>query len=244
MKLLSTVAGPDTRAHPTSSEPGPGDHGRDRVARSLLHEGPGTAASVAARLGISATAVRRHLDALQADGLVEGRERPPYGPAPRRGRGRPARVFALTSAGRESFPDGYGQLALEAVQYLSEHGGDAAVTAFARARADQLSAALRQRLGTQWEHAAAQPRLVALADALSDLGFAASVDPAPTGAQLCQHNCPVAKVAERFPQLCEAETEAFADLLGHHVQRLATMAHGAGVCTTVVPASPDERTSA
>lgn len=59
---------------------------------------------------------------------------------------------------------------------------------------------------------------------------------APAGAQLCQHHCPVAHIAEQFPQLCEAETEVFSQLLGTHVQRLATIAHGDGVCTTYVPA--------
>ena len=55
------------------------------------------------------------------------------------------------------------------------------------------------------------------------------------GEQLCQHHCPVAHVAERFPQLCEAETEPSARLVGGHVQRLATIAHGDGVCTTHIP---------
>ena len=44
-------------------------------------------------------------------------------------------------------------------------------------------------------------------------------------------------VATRFPQLCEAETEVFSRLLGVHVQRLATLAGGAHVCTTHVPLS-------
>ena len=57
----------------------------------------------------------------------------------------------------------------------------------------------------------------------------------PAGDQLCQHHCPVAHVAAEFPQLCEAETEIFARLLGRHVQRLATIAHGDGVCTTFIP---------
>ncbi len=74
-----------------------------------------------------------------------------------------------------------------------------------------------------------------LADALTEDGYAASVRDAQTGLQLCQHNCPVAHVAAEFPQLCEAETEVFARLLGRHVQRLATIAHGDGVCTTHVP---------
>jgi hypothetical protein len=41
-------------------------------------------------------------------------------------------------------------------------------------------------------------------------------------------------VAAEFPQLCEAETEAFGRLLGTPVRRLATIAHGDGICTTHV----------
>ncbi|MEU1163283.1 transcriptional regulator, partial [Streptomyces sp. NPDC005921] len=78
-------------------------------------------------------------------------------------------------------------------------------------------------------------RAEALARALSVDGYAATARSAPVGEQLCQHHCPVAHVAEQFPQLCEAETEIFAELLGTHVQRLATIAHGDGVCTTFIP---------
>ena len=53
--------------------------------------------------------------------------------------------------------------------------------------------------------------------------------------QLCQGHCPVQHVATEFPELCEAEAEAFSRMLGVHVQRLATLAHGAHVCTTHVP---------
>ena len=81
-------------------------------------------------------------------------------------------------------------------------------------------------------------RAEALARALSADGYAATARSAPLprkGEQLCQHHCPVAHVAEKFPQLCEAETEFFSQLLGTHVQRLATIAHGDGVCTTFIP---------
>jgi predicted ArsR family transcriptional regulator len=236
----------DTPQGATSSEVAPDvvDHGRGAVSASLLRDGPATAAVLASRLGVSATAVRRHLDALEGAGLVEARERPPYGPTPRRGRGRPARVFFLTAAGRQTFPDDYDEIAVSAVQFLADHAGPQAVTAFAQARADELTAAVRQRLSPVAGAAGEEQRLADVAEALTDLGFAASVTPAPGGVQLCQHHCPVAHVAERFPQLCEAETEALAGLLGHHVQRLATMAHGDAVCTTVVPLRPPTTTSA
>ncbi len=74
------------------------------------------------------------------------------------------------------------------------------------------------------------------ARAMRDAGFAASVDAVPVGEQLCQQHCPVSHVAHEFPQLCEAETEVIAKVLGRHVQRLATIAHGDGVCTTCIPA--------
>ena len=53
----------------------------------------------------------------------------------------------------------------------------------------------------------------------------------------------MAHVAAEYPQLCEAETEAFGRLLGTPVQRLATIAHGDGICTTHVTA-PSLRQSA
>ena len=55
------------------------------------------------------------------------------------------------------------------------------------------------------------------------------------GVQICQHHCPVSHVAEEFPELCEAEREAFAEILGTHVQRLATIVNGDCACTTHVP---------
>ena len=90
------------------------------------------------------------------------------------------------------------------------------------------------RLGTR-ASALATTQTGHVADALTADGFVASVRPSAAGEQLCQHHCPVAHVAERFPQLCEAETEAFARLVGGPVQRLATIAHGDGVCTTHIP---------
>jgi predicted ArsR family transcriptional regulator len=61
------------------------------------------------------------------------------------------------------------------------------------------------------------------------------------GVQICQHHCPVSHVAEEFPELCEAEQQAMAEVLGTHVQRLATIANGDFACTTHVPLSPAGR---
>ncbi|WP_420809019.1 helix-turn-helix transcriptional regulator [Amycolatopsis suaedae] len=203
---------------------------RHEVARLLLEEGPITAAAVAARLGISPTAVRRHLDALLSDGEAETLDAPRRGP---RGRGRPAKMFRLTDTGRARFGHAYDDLAVSAVRFLAEHAGEEAVRAFAERRVAALVEPHRDAV-TQLSEPAA--RAEALATALTREGYAASTRQVGAGEQLCQHHCPVAHVAAEFPQLCEAETEAFARLLGTHVQRLATIARGDTACTTHVPA--------
>jgi len=203
---------------------------RDRVVRLLLESGPTTAAELARQLGLSPAAIRRHLDALVAHGDVQSRDRPIRG---RRGRGRPARVFALTDAGRDSFPHTYDDLATAALRHLAAHGGIEAVERFAAERVAALEDRCRDAMADVPDEPAA--RAEALADALTREGYAASASAIASGGQLCQHHCPVAHVATEFPQLCEAETQAISRLLGTHVQRLATIAHGDGVCTTHIP---------
>jgi predicted ArsR family transcriptional regulator len=202
---------------------------RESVARTLLEHGPVSAADVAESLGLSPAAVRRHLDALLADGEATTRSAPRRGP---RGRGRPAKLFLLTAVGRARFGHAYDDLAVAALRFLAEHGGDQAVRSFAEQRVTDLIGRHRAAV-VALPHPTA--RAEALADALSSEGYAASAQHVGAGAQLCQHHCPVAHVAAEFPQLCEAETAAFADLLGTHVQRLATIARGDAVCTTHVP---------
>lgn len=208
---------------------------RTRVTKTILENGPSTAADLAQQLHLTPAAVRRHLDQLLVEGIVEARDQRVFG---QRGRGRPAKVFAITDAGRSTFEHSYDDLAADALRYLAATGGDDAVKAFARHRLSGLEERYRPLL----ELAEPEQRPRVLADALSEDGFAASVGTTPAGAQMCQHHCPVAHVAEEFPQMCEAETEMFARLLGTHVQRLATIAHGDGVCTTHLPTTtPAER---
>lgn len=208
---------------------------RQRVSRSILVNGPSTAAALAERLDLTPAAVRRHLDQLLEEGAVEARE--PRSQA-HRGRGRPAKVFALTESGRDGFDQQYDDLAAQALRFLAETGGEEAVREFATRRAAFI--------GERFESVRAEhPELGAaevLAMIFTDEGYAASVRDLPVvGEQLCQQHCPVAHVAHEFPQLCEAETEAISKVLGRHVQRLATIAHGDGVCTTCIPSTPIEK---
>jgi predicted ArsR family transcriptional regulator len=204
---------------------------RDRLAHLLLQRGSATAGELGAALGLSSAAIRRHLDVMLAEGLVQARVQPVRGP---RGRGRPAKVFTLTATARDGFPHTYDDLATAALRWIAQHDGPAAITAFA---ASQV-AGLEERCRSAMREAADDPlaRAEALASALTAEGYAAGASTIASGGQLCQHHCPVAHVAAEFPQLCEAETRVISRLVGTHVQRLATIANGDGVCTTHIPA--------
>jgi predicted ArsR family transcriptional regulator len=221
---------PDQYRHTGVVEFGSDASTRHRVARSILVDGPSTAAALAERLDLTPAAVRRHLDVLLEEGAVEARDPRPVGT---RGRGRPAKAFALTETGRDGFDHSYDDLALDALRFLRDTGGDDAVRAFAERR----MAFVEERFAELQEAEPALHPVEALAQVFSDEGYAAAVKASPVGDQLCQQHCPVSHVAHEFPQLCEAETAAIARVLDRHVQRLATIAHGDGVCTTCIPDS-------
>ncbi len=208
---------------------------RERILRLVIEDGPVSVVELATVLDLTSAGVRRHVAALEAAGQIAVHHAPTGG-VPRRGR--PARRYVATDRAQAGLTSAYADLATEALHYLSTLVGEEAIQEFAERRVRELES----RLAGQVE--AAGPDLVArtaaLADGLAAEGYAASSRPALEGraVQICQGHCPVQDVATRFPQLCEAETQLFARLLGVHVQRLSTLAAGAHVCTTHVPTTP------
>ncbi len=211
-------------------------HTRAAVVQLLLEQGPITAPEVGAKLGLSAAGVRRHLEALIDAGEARSSNAASW---QHKGRGRPAKQFQLTAAGRSRLGHSYDDLAGAAMRHLREVGGEEAIVEFARRRVQTIVA----DIDPVAPHTPGEvvDTADAIADAFTSAGFAATTRPVGNGVQICQHHCPVSHVASEFPELCEAETQAFAELLGTHVQRLATIANGDCACTTHIPiAPPDE----
>ena len=204
-----------------------------RVARQIQQNGPASVAELCEQLNLTTTAVRRPLELLESEGILEASERAPFGPAKPSGRGRPAKVYSLTVQGRESFDQAYDDVAISALKFIESLGGTEAVAGFAATRAEEF----RNRLGqAASDHTDTTAKVKAIAAALSAEGYAATVtDTGELGVQLCQHHCPIAHVAAEFPALCEAETAALSEVLDIHVTRLATIGSGDGVCTTHIP---------
>ena len=210
-------------------------HTRGAIIQLLLKSGPITAGEIGDQLGISAAGVRRHLDALLEAGEAQSNAAAAW---QHHGRGRPARRYRLTAAGRAKLGHAYDDLAAAAMRQLREIGGDEAVRTFARRRIDTILSGVTEGSDD------VESTVDRVAGALTKAGYAATatqVSGPLHGIELCQHHCPVSHVAKEFPELCETEREAFADVLGTHVQRLATIVNGDCACTTHVPLNQDQQ---
>lgn len=213
---------------------------RRRIMSTMLRTGPATAAELAKKVELSPAGVRRHIDKLLDEELVEACPPQSQLPSAKPTRGRPAQHYRLTEDGRDSFGNGYDELALEAIAEIEELGGREAVRKLARKRAQRLLGSVDKRDSgvATGDVAGAATRV---ADAFAAHGYAAEANHVGSSLQLCQHHCPVHAVAAEYPEICEAEHELIAELVGAHVAPLALIANGDGVCTTHISLAASER---
>ena len=200
---------------------------RSEVLRRLYRRGAQTASALATDLELTVPGVRRHLDALLEEGLIEVAPAIGTVSGKGRGRGRPATAYRLSDLGRDQFGHNYDELAVDALDALREIGGEEAVRSFAAKRVAAILAHAK-RADNPVESTQS------VADAFTSFGYAAEVRRSRAGVQLCTHHCPISEVASQFPEFCAAEQEAISQFIGHRVQPLATIAGGHGICTTNV----------
>src|SRR2546427_2556087 len=93
---------------------------RRALVKLLKTRGPMDATQIAARLDLTAMAVRQHLYQLQEEKLVTAEERPvPVG--------RPAKYWQLTRDADRLFPDAYAELSVALIDALGDAFGEAGV---------------------------------------------------------------------------------------------------------------------
>ncbi|CAN5265154.1 transcriptional regulator [soil metagenome] len=195
---------------------------RARIVTALQRE-PLTAAELAGHLAITAAAVRRHLTALTADGLVKS-------DTVRDGSmGRPRDAWSLTERGKRLFPNRSAEFADELLEHLEATYGRAALGDFLKARAERHADRYADELADVTDPA---ERVHQLAQALSDDGFAAHVVSSDNGRSLAllQSHCAIEGIATRHPEVCAHEAALFRRLLGTKVSRRDTIAGGAQAC--------------
>ncbi|MGV3723583.1 MAG: helix-turn-helix transcriptional regulator [Actinomycetota bacterium] len=194
------------------------------IVKLLRRHGSQTVEDLHRALGVTAMAVRRHLDILEAEGLLlSDTERRPGS-----GRGRPRRIYRLTDAADELFPQNYSGLVQSLLEQLESAGGPESVDAVFRARRLKVEGDLRARL--QGQDLAA--RVAAVAELQDRSGYMADWESdAEGGYVLREHNCAICKVARRFSQVCENELQLIRTVTEADVTREQHIASGDSVCS-------------
>jgi predicted ArsR family transcriptional regulator len=204
-----------------------------RTRRAIVHllkqEGALDAQALAARLHLSAMAVRQHLYALQDEHLITYHEVP-------RPIGRPAKLWQLTPAADRLFPEAYAELTLSLLTSVSEAFGAAGLERLLDVRTRQQIAVYDQQMAGQ---DTLPQRVAALAALRTDEGYMAEVQAQEDGSfLLIEKHCPICAAAVACTGLCGKELEVFRAVLGQDavVERTEHLVVGARRCAYRVSA--------
>jgi predicted ArsR family transcriptional regulator len=233
-KQSAALSGRGPAAPPSPGfRPASGDAGNTRTTlmELLKRSGETDVASLAEQLGISGVAVRQHLAALERDGKVAQR-------SVRRPVGRPAKLYRLTEAADQVFPQASAKVALDLLARLEKLRGPEAVEKLLQARLRDLLKRYQEQLkgAKSWAK-----KIKILAEIRESEGYLCDSEPAPAsdakgGLRLVEHHCPLSDLARQHPEVCEYELELFKRVLGEpRLRRVCHIGSGGHACVYESP---------
>jgi predicted ArsR family transcriptional regulator len=198
--------------------------GRRRILDHLKLRGPATPAELASDLGLTAAAVRQHLEGLAEEDLVSVTDERTGTP------GRPAGRWRLTRRAQQLFPDRHGELTAQLVGAIRHVAGDEVLE-----KVIEFRTAAQQRDYESVVAAAGDTladRANALARARTAEGYMAEVRNDGDDLILIEHHCPICEAAESCAGFCRAELAVFRTVLGEDVsvERTEHLLAGAPRC--------------
>lgn len=201
---------------------------RRALLQRLKEEGEASAEELAAHLGVTPSAVRQHLGAMQADGFVERREL-------RRGAGRPRHVYRTGPAAENLFPKAYHDLANELLDHAAAEDPELVDRLFERRRRRRTEQARARVAGLPFPEQVAE-----LARILDEDGYLASWEALADGRfRVVEHNCAILDVARRYGNACASEIEFLRRTLPDaRIERVAHMMAGQHVCAYEIAPKP------
>jgi predicted ArsR family transcriptional regulator len=196
-----------------------------RVILTMLKtQGNLAVSEMAKQLQITEMAVRRHLNTLERDGLIESK-------LVRQAMGRPTNLYFLTENADELFPKNYHNLTLDLLGELAAEAGDIQVQLLFERRKDKMIS----RFEEQMQGKPLAERVKALADIQNANGYMASWATSEDGNYIInEHNCPISQVANQYNHACQCELMMFETLLDADVQRTECLVKGGLKCSYTI----------
>ena len=203
---------------------------RPRETRTSLLErvvelGGATVAQLSNELEISDATVRRHLDRLEAEGLLQVE-------ALRRGPGRPSYLYRATDAGVRSVRDHTPELAERLLSEMTRLKIEQ--SALSEALADQVANAHRAEVPA----GPLEERVGAVVDALRPEGILDHWQRTESELKLVNNACPYIGAATTNSCVCDADRLVIEKLLGVEVEQNQRLAQGDDGCVYIVPLHP------
>jgi predicted ArsR family transcriptional regulator len=179
-----------------------------RIIERLKRADSATAPELAAEFGLTDTAIRQHLEALEMAELVERVA------APSSGRGRPPTHWRLAPAASTLFADRHADLTVDLITSIRTALGDEALEQVVRTRAERQ---LANYQGALVGATTVTEKVQRLAQLRSGEGYLAEAIEADGHLELVEHHCPIRGAADSCSGLCSAELELFQIALGPDV---------------------------
>jgi DeoR family transcriptional regulator, suf operon transcriptional repressor len=192
---------------------------RGELLVALKRAQPLAVHELAERFAVTPNALRRHLKALEDDGVVRWQREV-------RGVGGPVFAYSLSAAGEALFPQDYSEPLLAALESARERDGGRGVARIFERRWSALAEGARSRL----EALPLPERAALLAELLSAHGYMAEAESDGGGVTIRERHCALREVASRFPEVCDAEAHFIERVLGAPVERTAHMVKGCKTC--------------
>ncbi|RAN80590.1 metalloregulator ArsR/SmtB family transcription factor [Bacillus sp. SRB_331] len=194
---------------------------RDKVLTLLKREHQLSVKELAQLLNISEVAVRKHLNTLERDSLIQINEiKQPMG--------RPLQVYSLTSKSEERFPKNYESMTVEFLHDLQESQGNEVIDFLFDKRQDRLE---KEYLSNMLNKNPEQ-KVTELAKIQNEKGYMTELTKIDDDSyELIEYNCPIFSVASHFKKACRCETAMFQNVLGtKHVDRVCCQTDGETHC--------------
>ena len=201
---------------------------------ALKKHQPLTARELAARFDLTPNAMRRHLETLEAAGIVRHTREV-------RGVGGPVHAFSLSGSGESLFPRQYATVLLETLESIAAEHGRGGVSDFFRRKWTMLAAEAAPAL----QQLPLGERVQLVAELWTSMGYMAEADAdAETGLPvLRKHNCAIRAVAEQYPEICATEAAFIAQVIGVPAERRQHILAGCNTCEYVLGGAPVARPS-
>ncbi|HJV46513.1 MAG TPA: metalloregulator ArsR/SmtB family transcription factor [Bacillota bacterium] len=198
---------------------------RSEIVNMLKVHGSLTVSEMATQLKITEMAVRRHLNTLERDNLINSR-------MVRQSMGRPTSVYSLTESAEELFPQHYSDFALDVLQDIHAHGGEETIKSLFQRREERMSNLYRKEVkGDTLEE-----KVEELARLQNSRGYMVEIDKDPQTGDIIfkEYNCPISQVAKEFSHACDCELSLFKKVLKTDVEQRDCISKGEEKCVYVI----------